>query len=182
MLCFLICNGPMILGLNAQHEQILDLVVFLVTEMILNTKLLIHWGADIGGYFGDSICRYTGNFFSCRIGSFKDFKWGQIFSLASERKDIRIFSTPSITVIHGGGDADEKSGSGKSKIQILDTRSVGTYSYNGYGSRTNENDPSSSLTDRTAKTELAISNPRIRKTVIDENGTVYVVLFLCRLR
>ena len=31
-------------------------------------------------------------------------KWGQIFSMASERKDVRIFSTPSITVIHGGGE------------------------------------------------------------------------------
>jgi general secretion pathway protein D len=102
----------------------------------------------------------------------KDFKWGQIFSLASERKDVRIFSTPSITVIHGGGDSDEKSGSGKSKIQILDTRSVGTYNYNNNYTRTDRDDPSSSLTDRTAKTELAITNPRIRKTVRDENGTV----------
>ena len=111
----------------------------------------------------------------------KKIQWGQIFSLATERKDVRIFSTPSITVIHGGGDADEKSGAGKSKIQILDTRSVGTYNYgyNGNG-RTDPNDPSSSLTDRTAKTELAISNPRIRKTKINpetgelELGTVFM--------
>ncbi len=111
----------------------------------------------------------------------KKVQWGQIFSMASQRKDVRIFSTPSITVIHGGGDADEKSGAGKSKIQILDTRSVGTYNYgyNGNG-RTDPNDPSSSLTDRTAKTELAISNPRIRKTKVNpetgeiELGTVFM--------
>ena len=53
-------------------------------------------------------------------------KWGQIFSMASERKDVRIFSTPSITVIHGGGEDEDGGGSGKSKIQIMDTRSVGT--------------------------------------------------------
>jgi general secretion pathway protein D len=111
----------------------------------------------------------------------KKIQWGQIFSMASERKDVRIFSTPSITVIHGGGDADEKSGAGKSKIQILDTRSVGTYNYGYSGTgRTDPNDPSSSLTDRTAKTELAISNPRIRKTKINpetgelELGTVFM--------
>ena len=112
----------------------------------------------------------------------KKINWGQIFSLASERKDVRIFSTPSITVIHGGGDADEKSGTGKSKIQILDTRAVGTYGYgNDYRGRTDPDDQSSSITDRTAKTELAISNPRIRKTVRDpktnqvlERGTVFM--------
>lgn len=103
----------------------------------------------------------------------KKVQWGQIFSLASERKDVRIFSTPSITVIHGGGDSEEKSGSGKSKISILDTRSVGTYDYgSNVNSRVDRNDPSSSLTDRTAKTELAISNPRIRKTIRDENNKV----------
>jgi general secretion pathway protein D len=105
----------------------------------------------------------------------KKVQWGQIFSMASERQDVRIFSTPSITVIHGGGDADEKSGAGKSKIQILDTRQIGTYSR----SSTNLED-SSSLRDIVAKTELAISNPRIRKTKINpetgelELGTVFM--------
>jgi general secretion pathway protein D len=105
----------------------------------------------------------------------KKVQWGQIFSMASERQDVRIFSTPSITVIHGGGDADEKSGAGKSKIQILDTRQIGTY----HRSSTNLED-SSSLRDIVAKTELAISNPRIRKTKINpetgelELGTVFM--------
>jgi len=105
----------------------------------------------------------------------KKVQWGQIFSMASERQDVRIFSTPSITVIHGGGDADEKSGAGKSKIQILDTRQIGTYSrYTG----TDTED--STLRDIVAKTELAISNPRIRKTKINpetgelELGTVFM--------
>jgi len=105
----------------------------------------------------------------------KKVQWSQIFSMASERQDVRIFSTPSITVIHGGGDADEKSGAGKSKIQILDTRQIGTYSrYTG----TDTED--STLRDIVAKTELAISNPRIRKTKINpetgelELGTVFM--------
>ena len=103
--------------------------------------------------------------------------WGQIFSMASQRKDVRIFSTPSITVIHGGGDADEKSGAGKSKIQILDTRPVGTYSRNYSGTDTGDE---STLRDIVAKTELSISNPRIRKTKINpetgevELGTVFM--------
>ena len=41
----------------------------------------------------------------------QQIKWNQIFSLASKREDVRIFSTPSITVSHGeqkhrsGGDS-----------------------------------------------------------------------------
>jgi len=107
----------------------------------------------------------------------KKIQWGQIFSMASERQDVRIFSTPSITVIHGGGDADEKSGAGKSKIQILDTRQIGTYSARYSGTDTRDE---STLRDIVAKTELAISNPRIRKTKINpetgelELGTVFM--------
>jgi len=107
----------------------------------------------------------------------KKVQWGQIFSMASERQDVRIFSTPSITVIHGGGDADEKSGAGKSKIQILDTRPVGTYSSRFTGTDTKDE---STLRDIVAKTELAISNPRIRKTKINQEtgelelGTVFM--------
>ena len=88
-------------------------------------------------------------------------KWGQIFSMASERKDVRIFSTPSITVIHGGGEDDDGGGSGKSKIQIMDTRSVGTSRF--IGPITWSDKEEDSISNRTAKTELTIQNPRIKK-------------------
>ena len=92
-------------------------------------------------------------------------KWGQIFSMASERKDVRIFSTPSITVIHGGGEDDDGGGSGKSKIQIMDTRSVGTSRFI-RPSPGSDNEEEGSISDRTAKTELTIQNPRIKKKFI----------------
>ena len=96
-------------------------------------------------------------------------KWGQIFSMASERKDVRIFSTPSITVIHGGGEDEDGGGSGKSKIQIMDTRSVGTSRFI-RPSPGSDNEEEGSISDRTAKTELTIQNPRIKKNSSDENG------------
>jgi len=93
--------------------------------------------------------------------------------MASERKDVRIFSTPSITVIHGGGEDDDGGGGGKSKIQIMDTRSVGTSRYYNLDRPTAGSDnEDSSISDRTAKTELTIQNPRIKKNSLDENGNL----------
>ena len=111
--------------------------------------------------------------FDMQKGKIKEVSWGQIFSLASQRKDVRIFSTPSITVIHGGGEDSDTKGSGKSKIQIMDTRSIGLPRYYD-GSRPNpaSQEEPNQLTNRTAKTELSIQNPRIRKTVRDENGKI----------
>ena len=106
----------------------------------------------------------------------KNIKWNQIFSLASQRDDVRIFSTPSLTVSHGGRGAGEDRGSSDSKIVITDTRTVGLPSVN-YGDNQRSD---SGLKDRTARTELHIANPRIRKTVRDsrgniiERGTVFV--------
>ena len=106
----------------------------------------------------------------------KNVKWNQIFSLASQRDDVRIFSTPSLTVSHGGRGAGEDRGASDSKIVITDTRTVGLPSVN-YGDNQRSD---SGLKDRTARTELHIANPRIRKTVRDpmgnviERGTVFV--------
>jgi type II secretory pathway component GspD/PulD (secretin) len=106
----------------------------------------------------------------------KNIKWNQIFSLASQRDDVRIFSTPSLTVSHGGKGAGEDGGSSDSKIVITDTRTIGLPSVN-YGDNQRSD---SGLKDRTARTELHIANPRIRKTVRDnrgniiERGTVFV--------
>ena len=66
-------------------------------------------------------------------------QWSQIFSLASQRNDIRIFSTPSITVIHGGKGGGEDGAKGTSKIQIRDRRSVGLPTANNYGNQNTVN-------------------------------------------
>ena len=51
----------------------------------------------------------------------------------------------------------------------MDTRSIGTSSY--YRPTAGaDNEESSSISNRTAKTELTIQNPRIKKTSLDENG------------
>ena len=98
------------------------------------------------------------------------FQWSQIFSLASQRNDIRIFSTPSITVIHGGKGGGEDGAKGTSKIQIRDRRSVGLPTANNYGNQNTVN--SGGIQNLDAITELSIDNPRIRKTVRDENGNL----------
>jgi type II secretory pathway component GspD/PulD (secretin) len=97
-------------------------------------------------------------------------QWSQIFSLASQRNDIRIFSTPSITVIHGGKGGGEDGAKGTSKIQIRDRRSVGLPTANNYGNQNTVN--SGGIQNLDAITELSIDNPRIRKTVRDENGNL----------
>lgn len=97
-------------------------------------------------------------------------QWSQIFSLASQRNDIRIFSTPSITVIHGGKGGGEDGAKGTSKIQIRDRRSVGLPNANYYGNQNTVN--SGGIQSLDAITELSIDNPRIRKTVRDENGNL----------
>jgi type II secretory pathway component GspD/PulD (secretin) len=108
----------------------------------------------------------------------KKIKWGQIFAAASERNDVRIFSTPSITVIHGGGEEGEKGGGQKSKIQIKDIRSVG-HGYRSVAGSDNTGEypdrDSGRISDREAITELVIQNPRIRKsTYLEVNGTTVV--------
>ena len=97
-------------------------------------------------------------------------QWSQIFSLASQRNDIRIFSTPSITVIHGGKGGGEDGAKGTSKIQIRDRRSVGLPTANNYGNQNTVN--SGGIQNLDAITELSIDNPRIRKTIRDENGNL----------
>jgi len=115
-------------------------------------------------------------------------KWNQIFSLASQREDVRIFSTPSITVSHGKDKnapltsesngqqqgtqnegpvegSDDKEGS---VIEIIDERSIGLPGVtmaNGQTSQPN-------IQKITAVTSLKVFKPRIRKTVRDSDGRV----------
>jgi type II secretory pathway component GspD/PulD (secretin) len=104
----------------------------------------------------------------------QQIKWNQIFSLASKREDVRIFSTPSITVSHG---EQQNKGGGDSYIRISDERSIGLP-----GVTMNNGQTSQPNVDKLkASTELRVSNPRIRKTVRDpitgkilERGTVFM--------
>tara|TARA_B100002019_G_scaffold161469_1_gene139281 strand:+ start:6931 stop:9204 length:2274 start_codon:yes stop_codon:yes gene_type:complete len=104
----------------------------------------------------------------------QQIKWNQIFSLASKREDVRIFSTPSITVSHG--EQKHRSG-GDSYIRISDERSIGLPGVTMSNGQTSQPNVDKLL----ASTELRVSNPRIRKTIRDpetgeivERGTVFI--------
>ncbi len=96
----------------------------------------------------------------------QQIRWNQIFALSSNREDVRIFSTPSITVSHG--QKGKSGGTGKSYIEINDERRVGlpgVTSPNGQTTQPN-------LDSIKAKTRLEVNNPRIRKTIRDEDGNI----------
>jgi type II secretory pathway component GspD/PulD (secretin) len=98
-------------------------------------------------------------------------KWDQIFSLAKLRNDVRIFSTPSLTVIHGGKGTENNSASDRNKIEIRDTRYVGLPGVTGTGQGDTR------LEEIEAKTEMKIKNPRIKlrdKSVKDSRGTIFM--------
>ena len=92
-------------------------------------------------------------------------KWDQIFSLAKLRNDVRIFSTPSLTVIHGGKGTENNSASDRNRIEIGDTRYVGLPTYN-YG---NAGPPN--IQEINAKTSMIIKNTRIKLGDKDSNGS-----------
>ena len=92
-------------------------------------------------------------------------KWDQIFSLAKLRNDVRIFSTPSLTVIHGGKGTENGSASDRNKIEMGDTRYVGLPTYN-YG---NSGPPQ--IQEINAKTSMTIKNPRIKLGDKDKNAS-----------
>ena len=103
-------------------------------------------------------------------GKLRSLQWNQIFALASNREDVRIFSTPSITVSHGqgGGKSSGDEGGGDSYIEIKDERKVGL------SGATNANGSvgSGDIKPLEARTRLDIIDPRIRKTVRDSRGNV----------
>ncbi|MDC0157012.1 hypothetical protein OAK38_04550 [Verrucomicrobia bacterium] len=89
-------------------------------------------------------------------------RWDQIFALSSERNDVRIFSTPTLSFAHNSDDVH---------ILIEDERNIIIPTYSGYNSGTeggNTAEPSSI----TAKTSLQIKKPKIGMPMIDENGTI----------
>jgi len=87
-------------------------------------------------------------------------RWDQIFSLSSERNDVRIFSTPSLMVSHNAPEVH---------ILIEDERSIVIPSV--YAGSTGSSS-GGNLEKITAKTSLEIKKPKIGLPLLDENGTI----------
>ena len=108
--------------------------------------------------------------FSLTNWKLNGISWSTIFSQATTRNDVRIFSSPSLMVSHN---------SEKVHIMIEDERSFfRPYYYDPYrrGSTTEENGQTEPGSDRdilSAKTSLEISKPKIGLNVYktDENGS-----------
>lgn len=94
-------------------------------------------------------------------------RWDQIFALSSERNDVRIFSTPTLTLAHNSPEVN---------ILIEDERNIVVPTYYGYGGGSGATGGGSSSTGQrdsiTAKTELEIKKPKIGMPKFDENGTL----------
>ena len=89
-------------------------------------------------------------------------RWDQIFALSSERNDVRIFSTPTLSFAHNSPDVH---------ILIEDERNIVIPTY--YGSTSTEGGSSTGQQSKiTAKTSLEIKKPKIGMPQIDENGTI----------
>ena len=108
--------------------------------------------------------------FSLTNWKLNGISWSTIFSQATTRNDVRIFSSPSLMVSHN---------SEKVHIMIEDERSFfRPYYYDPYrrGTSTEESDQMEPQSDRdilSAKTSLEISKPKIGLNVYktDENGS-----------
>ena len=87
-------------------------------------------------------------------------RWDQIFSLSSERNDVRIFSTPSLMVSHNAPEVH---------ILIEDERSL--VIPNVYAGSTGTSS-GGNLQQITAKTSLQIKKPKIGLPLMDENGSI----------
>jgi len=88
-------------------------------------------------------------------------RWDQIFSLSSERNDVRIFSTPSLMVSHNAPEVH---------ILIEDERSL--VIPNVYAGGSTGTSSGGNLQKITAKTSLEIKKPKIGLPLIDENGSI----------
>jgi len=88
-------------------------------------------------------------------------RWDQIFSLSSERNDVRIFSTPSLMVSHNAPEVH---------ILIEDERNIVIPTY--YGNTSTDGTSTGNAEKITAKTSLEIKKPKIGLPLIDENGTI----------
>ena len=90
-------------------------------------------------------------------------RWDQIFALSSQRNDVRIFSTPTLTLAHNSPEVN---------ILIEDERNIVVPTFIG-GTNTNGGASAAGQRDSiTAKTELEIKKPKIGMPKFDENGTL----------
>ncbi len=90
-------------------------------------------------------------------------RWDQIFALSSERNDVRIFSTPTLSFAHNSPDVH---------ILIEDERNIVIPTYSGYNTGTDGQTSTGQQSKITAKTSLEIKKPKIGLPQIDENGTI----------
>jgi len=90
-------------------------------------------------------------------------RWDQIFALSSERNDVRIFSTPTLSFAHNSPDVH---------ILIEDERNIVIPTYSGYNTGTDGASNTGQQSKITAKTSLEIKKPKIGLPQIDENGTI----------
>ena len=89
-------------------------------------------------------------------------QWDQIFSIASERTDVRIFSTPSIMVSHNADSVH---------IKIEDERNIVIPTY--YGNMNTTTNSNTGQRDQiTASTELEIKSPKIGLPGLDADGNL----------
>ena len=100
--------------------------------------------------------------FQLQNWNLKQVAWDQIFSLASERNDVRIFSTPSIMVSHNAESVH---------IKIEDERSVVIPSF--YGNvNTTDTSNTGNREKILATTELEIMRPKIGLSSVNENNEI----------
>ena len=105
---------------------------------------------------------YSAASFQLQNWNLKQVAWDQIFSLASERNDVRIFSTPSIMVSHNAESVH---------IKIEDERSVVIPSY--YGNvNTTDTSNTGNREKILATTELEIMRPKIGLSSVNENNEI----------
>jgi general secretion pathway protein D len=90
-------------------------------------------------------------------------RWDQIFALSSERNDVRIFSTPTLSFAHNSPEVH---------ILIEDERNIVIPTYSGYNTGTDGGTSTGQQSKITAKTSLEIKKPKIGMPQIDENGTI----------
>jgi type II secretory pathway component GspD/PulD (secretin) len=90
-------------------------------------------------------------------------RWDQLFALSSERNDVRIFSTPTLSFAHNSPEVH---------ILIEDERNIVIPTYSGYNTGTDGGSSTGQQSKITAKTSLEIKKPKIGLPQVDENGTI----------
>ena len=128
-------------------------------------------------------------------------EWNELFNLATERKDVRIFSTPTLTVLHGGSGSSSTGGNNSSSSGQTNSggnRTPGSSSNSSSASGSRgvgggaayirikdvisialdggqegvNNYSKPEIEEYPAVTEMRILEPRIRPPKVDESGNI----------